>query len=467
MARPRANLSRAFRKRVDVRGTQGELKLASSPHRAGGWFLGTLATNIALAALGVATGVLAARLLGPEGRGELAAIQLLPMLLSGLAMLGLGEAVTYFSARDPSRASVTITTALLTALASAMAFVVVGQFLVAEVLADYSEAVRSAAAIYLFYIVLHAIAGIPHQAFRGLGDFPIWNAIRCTPGFIWLVVLLGAYFAGPSRADSLALQYLAGTLALGVLILLTVRIRIPGPLRFDPASGRSLLAFGFPTVIGVVPQILSSRLDQVVVAAVLPVGALGNYAVAVAWGGIAHPLVGAIGAVVLPTIARRTAVEGRRRALCLAARTSVLVILVLALVMVPLTPAIVPWLFGASFATAVPAAELLIIASSLVALNSVIVEGFRGYGLPIAAMRSDLAGAVTAVAAGLTLVEPYGLLGAACTALAAASVATVVLLVQAQRMLGIAPWELLVPRLSESRMLLRRGVEAVGQALRR
>lgn len=418
-------------------------------------------TNVALALLGVVTGALAARLLGPQGRGELAAIQLLPTLLSGLAMLGLVEAVTYYVARDTSKASVTIATGLSTAFASAAIFVVIGQFFVSGILTDYSEAVRFAAAVYLLYLLVHALFGIPHQALRGMGEFTIWNGLRCAPNIVWLSVLVSAYFIGVRRADSLAMFFLVASFVLSGVVLLIACLRTRGSVRFEAAKARDLLTFGFPTVIGVVPQILSSRLDQVLVAATLPASALGSYAVAVAWGGIAHPLVGAIGAVILPTIAGRPDAASRRRILGISTRTSVLVVIILVALIVPLTPVALPLLFGASFAAAVPAAEILIFASSLTALNVVIVEGFRGHGLPVAGMRSDIAGAVIAVVAGLILVERFGVIGAACTALAAAIAVTTMLLVQAYRMLGIPPWELVVPRLTEFRLLLRRGIEAL------
>src|SRR5260370_42668881 len=52
------------------------------------------ATNVGIAALGLLSGPLAARLLGPAGRGEVAAIQNLFWLTAILAMLGLPEAAT-------------------------------------------------------------------------------------------------------------------------------------------------------------------------------------------------------------------------------------------------------------------------------------------------------------------------------------------------------------------------------------
>ena len=61
-----------------------------SIHRAspfGSHLLLTAATNVILALLGLLTGILAARLLGPQGRGELAAIQAWPSFIATVAIL--------------------------------------------------------------------------------------------------------------------------------------------------------------------------------------------------------------------------------------------------------------------------------------------------------------------------------------------------------------------------------------------
>ena len=57
---------------------------------------GTFLANIALYVLAAATGPLAARLLGPDGRGALAAIQLWPGAIATVAMLGLPDSIAYF-----------------------------------------------------------------------------------------------------------------------------------------------------------------------------------------------------------------------------------------------------------------------------------------------------------------------------------------------------------------------------------
>src|SRR6185503_18165444 len=86
----------------------------------------TFGGNIALALLGASTGVLAARLLGTAGRGELAAIQTFPTLLAVTAMLGLPEALVFFTARNPPDSGRYLATAMAIVLPVSVVAMAVG-----------------------------------------------------------------------------------------------------------------------------------------------------------------------------------------------------------------------------------------------------------------------------------------------------------------------------------------------------
>src|SRR5438105_2699501 len=66
--------------------------------------VGALVSGLATQAGLVVSGVISARLLGPENRGYFALLILVPSILAQLGMLGMPQAVTYFTARDPSTA---------------------------------------------------------------------------------------------------------------------------------------------------------------------------------------------------------------------------------------------------------------------------------------------------------------------------------------------------------------------------
>ncbi|HKS96706.1 MAG TPA: hypothetical protein VJV74_11335, partial [Terriglobia bacterium] len=56
---------------------------------------GTFATQAGILGLGAVTGILTARMLGPQGRGELAALTLWPMTLIFLCSMGLDSALVF------------------------------------------------------------------------------------------------------------------------------------------------------------------------------------------------------------------------------------------------------------------------------------------------------------------------------------------------------------------------------------
>lgn len=59
----------------------------------------TFATSALIQLVTIVSGVIVARLLGPQGRGELAAIFLWAVILVDFGTLGLMESVTYAAAR--------------------------------------------------------------------------------------------------------------------------------------------------------------------------------------------------------------------------------------------------------------------------------------------------------------------------------------------------------------------------------
>src|ERR1700728_3512098 len=84
----------------------------------------TALTNLAIGAMGFCTGIISARMLGAHGRGELAAIQTTPSVIASLAMIGMPEALVYFSAREPEQSGSYLGTAASLSLISSLPFVV-------------------------------------------------------------------------------------------------------------------------------------------------------------------------------------------------------------------------------------------------------------------------------------------------------------------------------------------------------
>ena len=195
-----------------------------------GSLLVTFAVNACLALLGLVTGVLVARLLGPQGRGELAAIQTWPTNIASLAMLGLAEATVYFSAREPRQAGRHLSSAIALALLLSPPVGLIAYLLMPVLLSAQSVHVIQAARWYLLLIPVMALVGMPFNALRGRSDFLIWNALRLTPNIGWLIVLIAACSLRAATPQWLAGTFLVVLSLLFVPVFVVTRRRVPGPV---------------------------------------------------------------------------------------------------------------------------------------------------------------------------------------------------------------------------------------------
>src|SRR5262245_59610672 len=83
---------------MGVRGMRERQESAGPEHASGGALVTTAAASAVILGCGIVTGLIAARSLGPAGRGELATITVWASVLLYAGTFGLPEAVAYFSA---------------------------------------------------------------------------------------------------------------------------------------------------------------------------------------------------------------------------------------------------------------------------------------------------------------------------------------------------------------------------------
>lgn len=376
------------------------------------------ATNLAIAAVNVVTGLIAARILGPDGRGELAAIFSWPLLLAALATLGLPDAIVYFCARSPRRAGTHFATALVPALAASAVFAGIGWVAMPWLLAAQDTEVVTAARWYLLSVPLAATLGMADRPLRGIGDFRSWNLLRVAPTIAWLAILLVALVHGSSTPVILAVAFLVARLLLVAPMLRFVRNRVDGAWRYQGDLVRPMLRFGLPSFVTVLPTILNQRLDQLIMAAFLPASTLGVYVVAVAWSGMLAPLMLAFGNALFPRIAGTgQSDEQRGEVFARGLRIGVAMAIVLGLGAAAVTPLLLPVVFGSAFREAVPPALVLIAAAGVAGVNIIGQEGLRGLGRPGLVLRSEALGLVVTLAALAVLLPSFAIMGAALASL--------------------------------------------------
>ena len=377
-------------------------------------FASTAVANAALAVVGLLTGMLAARLLGAEGRGHLAAAQAWPLFLATLGGFGLTEATAYFAARSPSHARPALATGLILAIPFTLVAVVAGVWLLPLLLRGQTIEVQQVATLSLALVPLLTLSGAPSQALRGVGRYRAWNTLRLVTPLAWLATLVAVRGTGYATVSTLAIAFIGATALAGLVTHLHAWRTLSGSPA--PARGlvRPMLAYSAPTMGATIPHWLNLRLDQLIIIALLDARAIGLYVVSVAWSSAAHPLAQVVAYNAVPALAGASNI--RQRALVVY-RTGAVAAIGTCVVLLVATPTLFPLIFGSEFQAAIPVALIMVLAGSVEATNAVGAECLRGVGRPRANLLAECVGlAVTGVVLPV-LVVTGGIIGAACGSL--------------------------------------------------
>ncbi len=417
-------------------------------------FLSTAGMNVLIGGIGVITGILASRWLGPTGRGELAAIQLWPGFLAVAAMMGLPEAMVFFSAKQSERAGRYLSSSLALGLFASVAVMAVGYWILPFVLSAQTDSAVAIARVYLWIIPITVTLTIGYQTLRGLGRFGLWNALRLLTPLVWLAVLLVGWVTSRKSPAFLALGNLVGLALLLPIVGFVLARVVRGWMWPDPRTWRPLMRFGLPTVLSAIPVMLNMRMDQLVMAAFLPARNLGLYVVAVTWSTIMSPILTAVGMVLFPQVASMGSQQAQIEMVAAVSRLSAGVSALLALALALATPLGLPLLFGQDFRPAVLSAVILVGAGAISNVNQVLEEGSRGLGYPVFSLRAEVGGLV-ATGIGLWFLLPsLEIVGAALASVLGYSTVTALLLWQLKRNFGLRPGRYLAPSGTDWNMLI-------------
>lgn len=408
-----------------------------------------LAANVLLGAIGFATGTIAARLLGPTGRGELAAIQIWPAFLAVIAGQGLTESVVYFSARDAANAKRYLFSTMALALLTSGALAGVGFFLFPLLLRAQSAETRAAATFYVLFIPAITLAWLPVHAFRGCHRFDLWNGCRIIGPFAWLAILIGAWTLHIRQVSPLIHAYLAALVVLGLFETALALKVIPGKFGVWPSLWPRLIRYGAPCTFTGVSQSLNLRMDQMLLAALVAPRDLGLYVAAVAWATGMNAAVNALNDVFFPKVASISEQADRHSLFARGLRMGASLSLFVGVIWAIATPFAIPFIFGQSFRPAVACALVLVPASIVSGMNTLMEGGLRGLGRPKAALVAELSGLVVTIISLALMLRPLGILGAAVASLLGYSATFAVGIYQGARATGFSLATLARPRPAE------------------
>ena len=406
----------------------------------------TTTVNIAATLFGLLTGVILARVLGPEGRGQLAAIQNLPNILLGFGSLGISTAAAYLSGRQPHLAGRFMTTSLIVMLLWSIPLVMIVYVAMPVLLSSQSREVIQYAQIYLLIIPIQFAIGAPFWVLQGIGEFKIWNILRIQAPIAWVAIIGVTWALNLVTVRTILLLHLAAMFLIAFVFIALGRKKISGPYRPEFSRLPELLRYGLPTCLTAVPQQLNQRLDQILMAMFMPAELLGVYVVAVTWSNVFSPMLTSVSQVLFPRLAADHDPQAQAEILSRTMRMTVLSSLVLSAVLIVITPIALPVIFGNHFAAAVPTTLILIFAACIATINQVGSDGLRGLGAPKLPMICESLGLVTTMVMLGLLLGRYELIGAAIASLTSYTVTLALSVHLLARETRLSPWSLVIPR---------------------
>jgi enterobacterial common antigen flippase len=411
----------------------------------------TLLTTIAIQVVGLATGVVIARLLGVEGRGELTTIVLWSLAVAQLGDLGLPLATAYQAARDGRRVHALVANAVVLTAGQWVVLAALGSLAINLALGGGHDRrlVTMALLFLLCHLPLYLLERYLTAVTQGTGDFRWFNLIRLsTPvgqgaGLLALVVLDNVTVAAVA-ASILGANLLAAAVAVLACRRLLRRSGRPRP-RPDLALARESIAYGVRGHLGNLTPVDTMRLDLLVVTAVLGTVDAGLYSVAASAAVIVRTHATALGMVVMPAVAAGRDRAGQHQVLASFTRLTLLLSVAAAVVVWVFARPLVAAVYGQAFVPAIPALRILVLGIVAASLRQVVGDGLRGLGKPLGATVSEMASWVVGAAALVVLVPLAGLTGAA-LAVSLSYVAALALVLGFARRAGLSLRELLAVR---------------------
>jgi O-antigen/teichoic acid export membrane protein len=387
-------------------------------------------TSAAAAGLG---GIIVARALGAEMRGEYAAVT----AWFGVALMvgGMGQpaALCYFVAHDPGNARGYVATSRAMMLVTGTV-ALIGGILLAPLLARGNAGLTVAYRI-AFTASIVAFVGASYTFSLQARNLRWWNVTRMIQPVLGLVLLAVLW-----RLRLLTLTAALVVLALTMLVQLgwayyRCRSADLAPGRAQSRLVRPLAGYGIAQIAALTPAALNARLDQLVLSQTVPPAVLGRYAIAVSCTLLPIPFVTAIGNVAFPRLASRVQVDGR------AHRMQWLGILgsacAAAVALVPfdlIAPWLIPRVFGPGYVGVVPLLWTLTPAGVFLACNQVTGDVLRGRKRPLIVAKAEGLAAVFTVVLLVALLPVFGVYGAAIASGVAYGVALAVMLLSLRRL---------------------------------
>ncbi|MCK4237274.1 MAG: oligosaccharide flippase family protein [Candidatus Krumholzibacteria bacterium] len=371
------------------------------------------------------TGIVIARQLGPELRGEYGLVILAVNLLA-LGHLGLGPAITYFTGKNKLDRGKILTFTIGSSLFLGTVFATIFYFVYPHIPEIWTDIPRPIILIGLVSVPFYFLTNFFTSFLMGLLKVKQYNIVSIIRGVsrLLLVVILIWIFKGKVIETTISFTSAIIIACMLGLFLFTRDIK---PARItEPSFIKPFLSYGFKVYIIIVFHFLNYRLDIFLIKHFLTTSDVGFYQIAVGISESLWYIPTALNYVLLPTLLIMR--EGSSKFTAKVCRNSFVVMLILAIVLILTGKFFIILLYGEEYTPSAFALYSIMWGIVVTALYKVIFADFsarRRLGVPIL---GSIIGVLVNLAANLYMIPRYGIVGAGISTSLSYSVLTFILI---------------------------------------
>lgn len=346
-----------------------------------GSVLQILASNVFILGINVLTGIIIARYLGPEGRGEQAAMIMWPSFLAYSLTLGIPASLVYYMRKkDENQGSLYITSLYMGLILGCIA-IAIGVIIIPFWMKDYSKDVIEFATWALIMSPFAMLGTINVATLQSREEYHRYNFIRYFPVFSTLVLLLCLVFTGHATPLYTSVAYLFPAIPVSIWITIklisTYKIKQKNKIN----SGKKLLSYGIRSYGTDVAGTFSGYIDQILVVGLMSPSSLGLYIVSLNLSKILNTIQGAISSVLFPKASGLQQAEALNLTFKVYRISTIVTILVGTGIFI-IAPYLLIILYGKSFVEAVPVFRILIFQTMITSTSWILSQGFMSIGKP-------------------------------------------------------------------------------------
>ena len=341
----------------------------------------TMLTMIGILAINVLTGMITARTLGPDGRGEQAALILWPEFMANIITLGIPSSMIYNLRRYPEERNKVFSAAVILCTFLGVSSATVGIIFIPQWLSQYPPQTILTAQLFMPIVPIFLLAQLFAFALEASSQFAISNIGKYMMPVGTLMMLMGLVASNNMNPYTAAMAYILP----GIVVFTTRASYLRQIFKFQ-WSGlldvyRKLINYGIRSYGVEIVKTLSGRLSQIVIVGLLSTTNMGIYVVALNLSRMMNVFQSSFTTVLFPTVAGRP----KKEVVALTSR-SVRVSLVLTCIAGTIVSLFAPFvlnaLYGERFLAAITVFRILLVEIIISGTVLVFLQAFMALGKP-------------------------------------------------------------------------------------